>query len=131
MSVLGFVAKYRHRFVTAPAGLGGQCVDLANEYLIEERHQPKVWADAAQWRFATIPGMVWVQNTPTNYPSIGSLVVWGMYQPHEIGPAGHIAVVLVADPMELCKFDQNWPEGTPCEMQIHDYGGVLGWHSPA
>ena len=43
------------------------------------------------------------------------------------GVFGHIAIALAADPMALLTFDQNWPEGSPSALTLHDYGGVLGW----
>jgi hypothetical protein len=130
MTLLDFVAKYNGQYVTAPGGDGNQCVDLANLYLIEVRKQPKIWADAVAWQRATIKGMVWVPNGPSNAPPAGSLVVWGHNANAGTGAAGHIAVSLLADGMRLLSFDQNYPEGSPCHVQPHTYDGVLGWHRP-
>jgi hypothetical protein len=125
-----FIGKHNGQYVTAPGGYGGQCVDLCNVFLIEERHQQPVRANAIDWSHVTIPGMSWVANSPSNFPPPGSIVVWGEYPPHGIGPYGHVAVSVLADGMNVLSFDQNYPSGTPCHLQYHDYGGVLGWHKP-
>lgn len=130
MSALTFAERHVGTVVTAPGGQGGQCVDLANLYLFEEYRLPHVWANAYDWRNASIKGFRWVQNSPTNWPVIGSLAVWGYYPPHGIARDGHIALVMVADSMRLLTFDQNWPDGEGCLFNVHDYGGVIGWHAP-
>lgn len=127
MPYLDFSWRHVGDYVTAPGGLGNQCVDLANLYLWEEYRLPHVWADACQWQSAKIHGFTWVGNQPTNTPPDGSLVVWCAYPPHGIGQAGHIALSLCADAMHFISLDQNYPTGTPCHLQMHDYGGVVGW----
>jgi len=130
VNVPSFVDRYNLTVVTAPGGLGGTCVDLANTYLLEVMHQPHIWADACQWKNATIKGMGWRDNHPTNYPSIGSLVVWCKNNNVAVGAAGHIALVIAADIMSLITFDQNWPPGSPCRLLVHSYSGIVGWHQP-
>lgn len=131
MTVLDFVSRYLGQYVTAPGGAGNQCVDLANEYLIEALGRAKVWANAVDWQRAQIKGMKWVNNLPNNAPKQGSLVVWGPYAPLAIGPFGHIALVLAADRMHLVTADQNYPDGSPVNLQLHTYDGVLGWQEPS
>lgn len=130
MKLLDFVARYNGQFLTAPGGIGGQCVDLSNQYLIDVLSDQPVRANAIDWRLASIVGMRWVANTPTNAPPAGALVVWKEYAPHGIGQYGHIALALVSDTNHLITFDQDWPIGSPCALTLHDYGGVLGWHAP-
>jgi hypothetical protein len=130
MTVIAFVGRHYHQYVKSPKGLGGQCVDLANLFLIEERHQQEVMANAVDWSRVTIPGMIWTPNAPINSPGVGSLVVWGQSVAAGTGPYGHIALALLADSMTLITFDQNWPVGYPCLIVRHPYDGVLGWHRP-
>jgi|SRR5579871_4584289 len=131
MRLLAFVQLNLGIYVTAPGGDGGQCVDLANLFLIDVHGAPEIHANAIDWRQHTIGGMKWVANGPTNSPPAGAIVVWGPYAPWGIGPYGHIAVALIADGLSLITFDQNWPDGAPCQLTLHDYGGVLGWFEPA
>lgn len=127
MKTLDFLWRHIGQYVTAPGGAGNQCVDLVNLYLLEEWHLAHVWADACQWQHARIPGWSWVGNQPTNAPGPESIVIWCAYPPHQIGAAGHIALCVQADGMHLVTFDQNWPDGSPCRLVAHDYGGVVGW----
>lgn len=131
MRTLAFLRSVLGRVVMAPGGLGGQCVDLANLYLIEVWGKPEIHANAADWQHAAVQGMTWERNAPANHPPAGAIVVWGPYAPHGIGVFGHIAVCLTADTMDLVTLDQNWPDGAPCRMTLHDYGGVIGWFRPA
>ncbi len=131
MRLLSFVRLNRGRVVQAPGGLGGQCVDLTNLYLVDVWAKPEIHANAVDWPRAAIQGMTWEPNAPANSPPTGSIVIWGPYAPHGIGVFGHIAVALVADAMDLITFDQNWPDGAPCQLTMHDYGGVIGWFRPA
>lgn len=127
MDTLGFVNKHLQAFATAPGGVGKQCVDLVNLYLIERWGRPPVRLNAVDWRSASIDGYQWTANSPDNSPSIGDLVVWGPYAPLGVGPYGHIALCLLADSSHIVSFDQDWPFGAPCSLQLHGYGGVLGW----
>lgn len=128
MRALAFLAANVGRVVTAPGGYGGQCVDLLNLFLLDVQGQPEIHANAVDWRNARIAGMRWVENSPTNSPPAWSIVVWSQYAPHGIGVYGHIALAVSADGLTLVTFDQNWPDGAPCSLIVHDYGGVVGWH---
>lgn len=129
--LVAFITRWRGQPCNFPGGAGGQCVDLANEYLQDVwKHAPQ-HRNAVDWAGIALPGMRWLANSPTNTPPAGSLVVWGPYAKEEIGGFGHIAIAVYAEVMELLTFDQNWPEGSPCSLVTHDYGGVLGWHRPS
>lgn len=129
MSVLSFAATYLGRRVAAPGGLSGQCVDLANLYLVEVLRVPEVRANAVDWPQASIPGAAWVSNEALNAPSRGALVVWKPTPSLRIGEFGHIAICLTADVMHLLTLDQNWPDGTVVATVLHSYKGVAGWFS--
>ena len=49
MTLLDFVWMTDGRIVTAPGGLGGQCVDLVNEYLVQCFDLAPVRANAVDW----------------------------------------------------------------------------------
>jgi hypothetical protein len=119
------------RRVTAPGGLGGQCVDLCNVYLAAAG-AALVRRNAAQWADAgAIAGWQWVANGPANYPSLGDAVVWrANVTAHQIGPDGHVAVCMAADSSMLITLDQNWAQSTVVALEWHDYIGVAGWWHP-
>lgn len=127
LGVLEFAASFQGRRVTAPGGLGGQCVDLANLWLVACGYSP-VRANAAVWATATLAGWRWTANTPTNFPGAGAIVVWrGDVPALGIGPYGHIAVAIEADQWTLVTVDQDWPPGAGVALVAHDYTGVAGW----
>lgn len=69
-------------------------------------------------------GYDFIKNTPENFPVAGDIVVWG----REVGSYGHVAIAVTAGPSnEFQVFDQNWPQGSPCRLQVHNYYGVVGW----
>lgn len=129
MTLLDFAASYVGRVVTAPGGLGGQCVDLANLYITEVLGKAPVRANAKDWP-AFASSMYWVPNGPSNAPSPGALVVWRPKPGVQIDPNGHIALALMADAMHLITLDQNWPDGAPVSLVLHSYRGVAGWLLP-
>ena len=127
-SVVSFVYGVLGKRLTAPGGLGGQCVDAANAWLVHVGI-PEVFQNAADWATVAYPHLKWEANGPVNFPAPGSLVVWRAYGGHGIGPYGHIAVCVAADAHALVTLDQNWPEGSPCALVAHDYIGVAGWQA--
>lgn len=112
---------------TAPGGEGGQCVDLCENWIMALGGS-RTWANAVDL-LRVAPASEWdiVQNSPTNYPPEGAVVVWGPYAPLDIGPMGHCAIALRADGSRLEVFEQNFPEGAPCGVGRRRYGGVVGW----
>src|SRR5581483_7312163 len=79
VSLLRFVRRHQGQRVTAPGGLGGQCVDLSNLYLAEEWGRSHVYKNAKDWAGIPITGMRWVPNAPTNAPPPGAIVVFRPY----------------------------------------------------
>lgn len=130
LRTLQFVSANLGKHVQSPGGLGGQCVDLTNLYLMDVVVSPQVHANAVDWRNAKITEMHWVDNTPANNPPFGAIVVWQEYAPHGIGVNGHIAIVVQSDENSLVTCDQNWLDNAPVSLVLHDYGGVLGWFTP-
>ncbi len=130
MGVPDFVERYIGTRVTASGGLGGECVDLANQWIAECCGLAHVFRNAITWAGPGLPHMKWTGNRPDNAPLPGSLVVWEETPSLGIGVFGHIALVVAADEMAIVSFDQNWSEGEVCALNVHSYAGVLGWQSP-
>lgn len=128
MSLATFISRHYGSMVTAPGGLGGQCVDLANLWVVEELHAEPLRLNARDWATAIVPASVWTPNSATNFPAPGDIVVWRPYPPLDIGVFGHIAVCLLADALRLITIDQDWPIGAPVKLTVHSYQGVAGWH---
>lgn len=133
MTLAEFVAKYSGKFVTAPGGLGGQCVDLANQYGQEVYGFPHEWKNAIDWFGFDTAHWAWVKNDAGNasqFPEPGDVVVWGPDAKIGTGPLGHIDIFLSGDGFQFHGFDQNWPVGSPAHVQWHNYEGVIGWAKP-
>ncbi len=131
-----FFAKYNGRYVDYDGHYGCQCVDLLRQYLKEclglnpYTLPPVAYAKQVFQNFdPKNPYFVKVLNGPTNVPKRGDIVVWGFY-PFVTGIAGHVAIFDRGDMWNFITFDQNYPTGSPCHFQRHNYRGVLGWLSP-
>lgn len=127
---LHFLLSHLHQRVQAPGGIGGQCVDVCNLYLLQVWAQPPVRANAIDWRAAKVAGWQWVENGPTNYPPQGAIVVWCEDAAVGTGPYGDVAIAIDADAQEMLVYGQNWPEGAGCEFRANTFQGVSGWLMP-
>lgn len=133
MTLAEFVAEWSGKFVTAPGGLGGECVDLANEYGQEGFGFPHEWKNAIDWFGFDSAHWAWVKNDAGNaaqFPQPGDVVVWGPDAAIGTGPLGHIDIFLSGDGFQFHGFDQNWPVHSPAHVQWHSYEGVIGWAKP-
>jgi hypothetical protein len=102
----------------------GQCVGLI-EVWSDEHHLPHLWGNAKDLLANADPAhYTVVHNAPTNFPSPGSIVVWGSTWG---GGYGHTAVVVAATELLIVVFEQNDPDGSPPVVATHDYSGVIGW----
>ncbi|HXM57949.1 MAG TPA: CHAP domain-containing protein [Candidatus Dormibacteraeota bacterium] len=99
-----------------------QCVDVTKAWMQARGHAPII-GNAVNWWDRSPEGYEKIANGPTNSPSPGDIVVWGL----AIGPFGHVAVAVEGDADRFTSFDQNWPLGSSCHRQGHNYNGVLGW----
>lgn len=105
---------------TAP----NQCVDLANQYIQDVLGFPIIeWTNAVDFPTRAGDRYEWIENGPVNIPQEGDIVVWD-------GQYGHIAIFVEGDVNRFKSFDQNYPIGTPCHLQEHNYSGVNGWLRP-
>ena len=66
-----------------------------------------------------------IANTPDFVPQFGDIAVWGN------GTYGHIAICTgKGDVKTFESFDQNYPTGSACHYQTHNYSGFLGVFRP-
>ncbi len=123
-----FVDKWNGRFeiddgVLGPNAYGAQCVNLANQFASYLRIEPFP-GNAGTFMFDSHPDCTWIPNQPENRPHPGDIVIWGISG--EL-PFGHVAVCVWSTVNTLVSFDQNWPTGSPCHKQGHNYDGIAGW----
>lgn len=126
VSLLEFAAARLGKTVQSPGGLGGECVDLVELWLMA-RGRPRVAGNAVDLLRNAPPVYKRVENSADNFPSAGDVVVWGQSKAAGTGVYGHCAVCVHADSMWLLTLDQNWPEHAPVSLVLHTYAGVLGW----
>jgi hypothetical protein len=108
---------------TAGTSAKNQCVDLANAYLKYVLGLPPIeWTNAVDFPSKAGDQFEYILNTPTGVPQEGDLVIWG-------GTYGHIAIFLEGSSSRFTSFDENFPTGSPCHVQEHNYTSpkVLGW----
>src|SRR5690348_581399 len=120
MGPLDFAWAHIGDRLTAPNGDGGECVDLANLWLLEAYNVAHVYRNAVDWATTAVPKFKWVPNLPNNGPTPGCLVVWQHNPYWGIGINGHIALCLCASTHYIVSLDQNWPEGSPARIHLHD-----------
>lgn len=131
MTALEWVRRLVGATISYPGGVGGQCVDACNSYLAQVWDAAPVRANARDWPEAHRLDLMWVPNTPINYPERGCIVIWrGPVPVLGIGPEGHCAVVLAADSRVLLTADQNWSGQRYLGVWVHGYDGVNGWLVP-
>jgi hypothetical protein len=110
---------------------GAQCTDLVNDYLHMVWSLPPLPGNAVDFQRDPLPGWRWVDNTPTNRPPTGAIIVWnGPNAVLGLSVYGHTAIALLSDTKQLLSFDQNWPVGSPPHQQQHSYVAVAGWFQP-
>lgn len=62
-----------------------------------------------------------IPNTLEGIPLEGDIIFWGS------GTWGHVAIFVNGDVKRFKSFDQNYPTGSPCHVQEHNYSSCLGW----
>lgn len=103
-----------------------QCVDLANAYIESVLKLPKIeWTNAVDFPSKAGDKYEYIINTLEGVPQEGDLVIWE-------GTWGHIAIFLEGNAKRFTSFDENFPTGSPCHVQEHDYlkPKVKGWLRP-
>jgi len=105
-----------------------QCIDAWRTYNRKVVGAPDIFGNPPDiWNNYQTDFYDKIPNTPTGFPQLGDVVIWGT----NYGKYGHIAVCTdIADTTTFTSFDQNDPLNTPCHYQPHKYTGVLGWLRP-
>lgn len=119
-----FFSAWNGRPNNFDGAFGNQCVDLAKQYYqdvldIAPGHGNAVeyWDNYDRSKFDRIT------NTPSFVPQEGDVCIWGK---GVSGGLGHIAIFKTGGVNSFQSFDQNWPVGSPCHLQNHDYKNFLG-----
>lgn len=127
MTLQEFISKYNGKFVeyhSFSAGATNQCVDLANQYIVEVLGFAAIIGTNAQ-DFPKKAGsnFTYILNTPTGQPEPGDLIIF-----KSADGVGHISIHVKNINLSLfTSFDQNYPTGSPCKEVNHNYTNVLGW----
>lgn len=129
MTLQDFIAKYAGKGIDFDGAYGDQCVDLMNQYLVDVlgiTNPIQVLGGATAYQIyqnSNDSRFTKIDNTPTGIPQAGDIVFWNT----TVGAAGHVDVFISGDANNFIGFDQNWPVGSLCHQQDHNYNGVAGW----
>lgn len=127
-----FIKKYDQKGIDFDGAYGDQCMDLMHQYIYEVlglTDRRVLAAPAAKDVYLNFESLVGhesflkIPNTAGSIPQKGDIVLWG----EGIGPYGHVAVYVDGDASKFVSFDQNYPTGSLCHKQNHNYHAVLGW----
>jgi hypothetical protein len=128
MTLQQFMAAENGKKVDWDGWYGAQCVDLAQLYNQQVNGVPVgLTGNACDIQF-TYPRAYYtfIGNLPWNAPKTGDIVIW---KKSATLPYGHIAICINAGHWSLTTFDQNWPLGSGCHAQNHNYlsPAIAGW----
>jgi hypothetical protein len=131
-----FFTKWNGNRADFDGAYGAQCVDLVNFYnrdVVGGAFIPTGATGGARDWYEQFAGGApasyeRIANTPdpNQLPQKGDVIVWG----NALGFYGHIAIVRDASASGFTSFDQNYPGGSACHFQWHNWTGVLGWLRP-
>lgn len=129
-SLDSFVNKYTDKTIDIDGAYGGQCVDLYRQYckeVLAVPQSPGVIGASDIWDTYLKDHFDRIENTPTNIPQVGDIVIWNEKAG---GGFGHVAIFLKGTTKSFHSFDQNFPTGSKCRVVSHHYNNVLGWLTP-
>lgn len=121
-----FRVKYEGKGVDFDNYYGFQCMDLYRQYckeVLDVPQSPSVNGAKDVWNTYLTQYFDRFDNNPSAVPEKGDIIIWGV----GVGTYGHIAIFDNGDVNKFKSFDQNWPVGSLCHLQDHNYTGVLGW----
>ena len=128
MTIQEFFDKWNGKGVDYDGFYGFQCMDVYQQYNKEVIGSPHIPSNAYQvWDKYPKDFYDRIDNQPDNFPQKGDVVIWNNQTG---GGYGHIAVCSSADADSFISFDQNWPVGSVCHFQTHNYNNVYGWLHP-
>lgn len=134
MSFDDFINKYNGKSIDYDHAFSTQCVDLMNQYVTEclGFNLQGLGGDTAYhiYQNASNPNFTKIGNTPTGVPLKGDIMFFFPNTAGQTGSAGHVSIFESGDVYKFVSFDQNYPTGTLCHSQNHDYQAVAGWLHP-
>lgn len=130
MTIKDFFNKWNGKGIDFDGYYGYQCVDLYRQYCQEVLgipQSPKVTGASNIWESYLKEHFIEIKNTPDAIPQFGDIIIWNKYAG---GGYGHVAIFDSGDVDSFTSFDQNWPVGSLCHFQPHNYTNVIGWLRP-
>lgn len=126
MNTNDFYAKYNGKGLDFDNVNGNQCVDVIKAWF---RHilgiEPLRGNAIDYWR--DIPGFERIAKNIFNAPQPNDIVIWSATPSN---PYGHIGICAWSRTFDFSCFEQNFPVGSVCHFQEHNYKGVIGWLRP-
>jgi hypothetical protein len=131
-----FFDKYNNKKIDYDGRYGNQCVDSFNQYLVEVLgisnpiQMFPVMSAYQIWDYGkNNPHFTRIENTPTGVPQQGDIIIWANDKNF---PDGHVAIFQSGDVNSFVSFDQNYPMGSLCHFETHNYSNpkVIGWLRP-
>lgn len=129
MTIQEFFDKWNNKPADFDGYYGNQCVDIIQYYNKDIFGGGFIPGQGAADIWETYPVEIYerVLNTPTAIPVKGNIMIW---RKTTSLPFGHIGIFNEGNVNRFTSFDQNWPIGSLCHFQEHDYTGVIGWLRP-
>ena len=128
MTVQEYFDKYNGKGIDFDNFYGFQCMDVYQQYNKEVvgANTIAVGMAADVWNNYPKDFYTRIANTPTGVPLKGDVVIWNK----SLNGVGHIAIFKEGDVNTFTSMDQNWPTGSKCHFQSHNYNFVIGWLRP-
>lgn len=126
MTTNEFFKQWNGKKLDADGVYGAQCVDVIKQYFKDVLNVPVRKGNALDY-WVDIPGFKRIGWIPGTSPRPGDIVVWDKTPTN---PYGHIGICVWSRAHDFSSFEQNFPIGSPCHFQEHNYVGVLGWLRP-
>ena len=127
MTTDNFFTKWNNKGIDFDGYYGFQCVDLYRQYVKEVlgfAQSPSVVGAKDIWGSYLKDKFDRYFNDPVAIPQKGDIVIWDK---NAGGGLGHIGIFSHGDILSFTSFDQNWPIGSVCHFQPHNYTNVQGW----
>lgn len=129
--LLQFLAKWNNQPADFDNAYGNQCFDLYRFYCQEVLNIPQSpptgdRGAVAIWDTYLSDHLDRIEKNPNGVPNPGDIIIWDK----GIGQFGHVAVYIGGNTSSFVSFDQNYPVGSLCHLQKHNYNAVLGWLRP-
>ena len=129
MKIQEFFIQFNNKGIDFDNAFGFQCMDLYRQYckdVLGIPQSPPVNGATEVWNTYLDKYFVKILNTPTGIPKLGDIMVWNK----QLNGYGHVAICQTANVWNFTSFDQNFPVGSKCHFQKHNYKYIIGWLRP-